>query len=296
MYGRHNGCKGKQERKVTVFVCEECNSVFISQDALAVHILAEHMNKGFVSGRKEKIQPGNGKSEEGGGGEGGMADMSQEQSTGTRGQGLNTADGIDKLDGIPNTGDKTVKPDVETFVTVTDPATNTVKIVSILAPKQPDPNIVGDVVDESSVLARSSVDHFALLSPAITATAEEIEVATEVTLEDFHPSTLDLESVPVKLESDPQQTVSLRELLDPHSLDLPPPNPELDPSLAGSSGQAGSQEESYILSGVGGGGTGLEGLQLEGREGILLSEGTEGEPSQYLNQPQPPESTHLLSN
>ena len=32
---------------VTVYMCEECNSVFLSQDDLAVHILAEHMKQGF---------------------------------------------------------------------------------------------------------------------------------------------------------------------------------------------------------------------------------------------------------
>lgn len=30
---------------VTVYMCEECNSVFLSQDDLAVHILAEHMKQ-----------------------------------------------------------------------------------------------------------------------------------------------------------------------------------------------------------------------------------------------------------
>ena len=35
---------------MTVFMCEECNAVFLSQDTLAVHILAEHMKQGFVGG------------------------------------------------------------------------------------------------------------------------------------------------------------------------------------------------------------------------------------------------------
>ena len=33
-------------KALTVFMCEECNSVFLNQDTLAVHILAEHMPKG----------------------------------------------------------------------------------------------------------------------------------------------------------------------------------------------------------------------------------------------------------
>ena len=33
------------DRALTVFMCEECNSVFLNQDTLAVHILAEHMPK-----------------------------------------------------------------------------------------------------------------------------------------------------------------------------------------------------------------------------------------------------------
>ena len=33
------------DKALTVFMCEECNSVFLNQDALAVHILAEHMPK-----------------------------------------------------------------------------------------------------------------------------------------------------------------------------------------------------------------------------------------------------------
>ncbi len=36
-----------EERSMTVFMCEECNSVFLSQDNLAVHILAEHMKQGW---------------------------------------------------------------------------------------------------------------------------------------------------------------------------------------------------------------------------------------------------------
>ena len=37
------------EKPVTVFMCEECNSVFMSQDSLAVHILAEHMKQGWLN-------------------------------------------------------------------------------------------------------------------------------------------------------------------------------------------------------------------------------------------------------
>ena len=33
------------DKALTVFMCEECNSVFLNQDTLAVHILAEHMPK-----------------------------------------------------------------------------------------------------------------------------------------------------------------------------------------------------------------------------------------------------------
>ena len=39
----------KSLKSVSVYMCEECNSVFLSQDILAVHILAEHMGKTLPS-------------------------------------------------------------------------------------------------------------------------------------------------------------------------------------------------------------------------------------------------------
>ena len=41
---------------VTVYMCEECNAVFLSQDDLAVHILAEHMKQGFNAGETAPSQ------------------------------------------------------------------------------------------------------------------------------------------------------------------------------------------------------------------------------------------------
>ena len=39
-------------------MCEECNSVFLNQDTLAVHILAEHMPKGtYLSAGKFVMCP-----------------------------------------------------------------------------------------------------------------------------------------------------------------------------------------------------------------------------------------------
>ncbi len=40
-----DGSGDGHEKALTVFMCEECNSVFLNQDTLAVHILAEHMPK-----------------------------------------------------------------------------------------------------------------------------------------------------------------------------------------------------------------------------------------------------------
>ena len=43
-------------QEMTVYMCEECNSVFLTQDSLAVHILAEHMRHGFTGGLDIKVQ------------------------------------------------------------------------------------------------------------------------------------------------------------------------------------------------------------------------------------------------
>ena len=40
-----DGSGDAPDKALTVFMCEECNSVFLNQDTLAVHILAEHMPK-----------------------------------------------------------------------------------------------------------------------------------------------------------------------------------------------------------------------------------------------------------
>ena len=39
---------GGASEAFTVFMCEECNSVFLTQDNLAVHILAEHIKHGYI--------------------------------------------------------------------------------------------------------------------------------------------------------------------------------------------------------------------------------------------------------
>ena len=41
--------EGTTQDSMTVFMCEECNAVFLNQDSLAVHILAEHMKKGWTA-------------------------------------------------------------------------------------------------------------------------------------------------------------------------------------------------------------------------------------------------------
>ena len=52
---------GEQEERdasisMTVFLCEECNSVFTSQDELAGHILASHMKQPSI--KTEPHAPG----------------------------------------------------------------------------------------------------------------------------------------------------------------------------------------------------------------------------------------------
>lgn len=54
---------------MTVFMCEECNSVFLSQDSLAVHILAAHMKQGWTT-----AEEGQGDAE----GEGGHGEVTSE--------------------------------------------------------------------------------------------------------------------------------------------------------------------------------------------------------------------------
>lgn len=34
-----------KKNSATFYMCEECNSVFLTQDSLAVHILVQHMNQ-----------------------------------------------------------------------------------------------------------------------------------------------------------------------------------------------------------------------------------------------------------
>ena len=48
------GDDGKGET-LSVFMCEECNGIYLTQESLAVHILSEHMNKQWVGGMGAKV-------------------------------------------------------------------------------------------------------------------------------------------------------------------------------------------------------------------------------------------------
>ena len=100
---------GAESSSFTVFMCEECNSVFLTQDSLAVHILAEHMRHGWVEGSTS----------------GGVSiteapDAVIEVTT-------TTVDKIYAEDG--NNGGT-----IETFVSINDPSSSRDKIVSLLQP------------------------------------------------------------------------------------------------------------------------------------------------------------------
>ena len=97
---------GAESSSFTVFMCEECNSVFLTQDSLAVHILAEHMRHGWVEGS-------------------------------TSG-GVSITEAPDAVIEVTTTVDKMYAEDnggtIETFVSINDPSSSRDKIVSLLQP------------------------------------------------------------------------------------------------------------------------------------------------------------------
>ena len=103
-----------EQESFTVFMCEECNSVFLTQDSLAVHILAEHMKQGWVEG---STGTSTGCITE-------APDAVIEVTTETSATDKNTALYIEN--GTNGT--------IETFVSINDPSSSQDKIVSLLQP------------------------------------------------------------------------------------------------------------------------------------------------------------------
>ena len=130
----------EQQESFTVFMCEECNSVFLTQDSLAVHILGEHMKQGWV---------------EGGGVEGGVSiteapDAVIEVTT-------STADRMYSADVAGGT--------IETFVSINDPSSSHEKIVSLLQPLvEKTLNVVegedggGEIAEEDNIVVENIVE------------------------------------------------------------------------------------------------------------------------------------------
>jgi len=91
-------------------MCEECNSVFLTQDSLAVHILAEHMKQGWVEG-----------------------------STSTTCI-TEAPDAVIEVTAETSIGDKNAvyiandNTTIETFVSINDPSSSQEKIVSLIQP------------------------------------------------------------------------------------------------------------------------------------------------------------------
>ena len=94
----------------TVFMCEECNSVFLTQDSLAVHILAEHMKQGWVDGSTSS------------------ACITE------------APDAVIEVTAETSIGDKNAvyiandNTTIETFVSINDPSSSQEKIVSLIQP------------------------------------------------------------------------------------------------------------------------------------------------------------------
>ena len=155
------------DKPVTVFMCEECNSVFLTQDSLAVHILAEHMKQGWTSATSTvdttttsvTTQPGQSLLQAPLGGE-----LTMEQVE---------AGFVENTVEVTTEGEPGIGPDeafqgeqtMETLVSISDPSSAKQKIVSLIHPvnsQEEESQQVAAESDESTTKAELS-ERFSLL-------------------------------------------------------------------------------------------------------------------------------------